>query len=145
MSRFAPLLSILVSGLLTLACTASRSTLGHSSLAARVYPLEAVQVEGILRRAMEAEFGTGNVHRVARDELAFEAELRERVDADVVTAIARPWKGLGEGGAIVEGYVLEVRRSGTIPSRGIVARDRVFERAVAAAEQITPPLRQAPR
>lgn len=145
MTRPTTALAALALSLLALACTATRSTLGHTALGARVYPLEAAQVEGILRQAMEAEFGVGNVHRVSRDELAYEAELRERIDADTVTAAARPWKGVADNGVVVDGFVLEVRRSGTNPSGGIGARDRVFERVVAAAEQLTPPLPQAPR
>lgn len=145
MSRLATVLTFLAFSLLTLACTSTRSTLGNSALGARVYPLDAAQVDGILRQAMEAEFGAGNVFKVARDAMAYEAELRDRVDSDTVTAVARPWKGMGEGGQVVDGYVLEVQRSGTYPSKGIGARDRVFERLIAAAEQVTPPLPQAPR
>lgn len=145
MSRLAIVLTFLTLSFLTLACTGTRSTLGTSSMGARVYPLNASQADGLLRQVMEAEFGEGNVHRVARDAMAYEAELRFLIDTDTVTAAARPWKGLDENGQVVDGYVLEVRRSGTYPAKGIGARDRVFERLIAEAEQITPALPQAPR
>lgn len=122
-------------------CGSTRSTAQFGpDKVAKMYPISVEQADKILSTAMMAEFPDGALTRVELPFKGYQATIRFLLDSHTISAIMIPTKSRESSGRILDGFIFEVKDSGTMLISGSSRASSAFKRISSAAKAVSNPV-----
>lgn len=105
-----------------------------------VYPMTALQADGVLRDAFAAEFPDKELRAIDHPHDGYDVTVWWAIDHDHVHGTMVPAQGRKQDGTQVPGFVFEVGHSGTAPAAGVPHAQRLKRKIEELAREIARPL-----